>query len=239
MTGVLLLFIFAFIGVADAHAANVTSAYSVEGFTVEEAKERYYKALLRNCAIEDLNNTPVKEMVVGNDWVAVCTIKNTVGVFDLQGNFIYGIRFNTDGAYSIFTDISKEDLYIFIARNGTAFSYRRDGTLSSIKKAKSEDELASIANKSKSDFSGNNYVLKREGGVKGIFGKGYTKVWKISSQGERTVFYDSGYSVSWLRIIVIILIGVGIFVAAEFISSFPEIQKKQKDRQNFVTKWLK
>lgn len=232
----LLLLFLSYIKTINIYADNTISPAIIAGITDEEAKERFYRVSLRNCEIEELKGSPIKTLVVGNEWVAIGTNENTVGIFDLDGKFIYGVRFNTDGAYELYTDRQKENLIIFIVRNSTAFSYDNKGNIVMVKAAESESDLAGTVSRNKTDSMGNSYELQQERGIKRAFARGYSKVNKKNLHDDVIIFYESGYSVSWLKITIIIIIIICVFLMVDWMSSFPELQKKRRD---FLKIWEK
>lgn len=158
-----------------------------------------------------------------NGCYAIGYKNNSIHLYDAQGAFQYGYRFNTDGTYGIV--LKDNSIVIYLARSGMAVEIDSTGKCIDAKKVYfSNDVTYDILNRTHKQIECVNYYLERDIGV---FNGDYSRLVKIDEMETKTVLYDvtiKGYFVGVLHYAII-----SIFPIAVFTFIFAKVKKEKQE----------
>lgn len=162
------------------------------------SKELINKNKLRYCTEKEFEKMPLKDILVGNQWIALLfqnveagRMENVVGVYDTQGIFRYAVTFSTTGSCSLASDIEKEYLTIQIIRNMTYCTFDCSGTLINI--CSESPEGYQVVDNSLNDGNDNLYYLTAGNDLKDFFFSSKTIVKRKDKNGNIEIFFKSDY----------------------------------------------
>lgn len=195
------------------------------------SKEMINKNKLRYCTEKEFAAMPLKDILVGKQWVALLSqdveagqMKNVVGVYDTQGRFRYAVTFNTTGSCSLSCDNEKEYLTIQIIRNMTYCTFDCSGILINICSESPEKYLA--IDNSLMDGNNNLYYLTAGNYLKDFIFSSKTMVKCKDENGNIGIFFKSNYKNNGLIILILsVLICSSFFIVGWKVKIFSKSNK--------------
>ncbi len=152
--------------------------------------EDQYSSVIKNIELEKIESEPPKQVIdvfdVREDgWFAVGLNSQEICVYDQNGVYQYGFRFNINGAFAV--ELLANNIVIYFIRGDKAVYLDKDGNCVSYFDTTSEYNIQLLERTSK-QINGDSYQLERD---VGIFGGDYARLVKVAQAGDRTVLYDA------------------------------------------------
>ncbi len=174
---------------------NMISSYaeiSLIGLTEEEAKQHNIWAAPRKIREELLYQKPVRDVLVTEQWVAIEVERNMVGVYDLQGNYLYSVAITSDGGCLLYYDREMDRLIVVVSRTQIGYSFDSSGELVQME-SWDDNKRKRYSVPDKIDKAGREYYISSGSKWKDVFSSGTrSKVLVKNKEGEESVFWDSG-----------------------------------------------
>ncbi|MGN1481461.1 hypothetical protein [Porcipelethomonas sp.] len=152
---------------------------------------------------DECKDETIECFAVGENNIAI-GLTNQINIYDLDGNFIYGIKCYISSAY--FLEYSKNDLFIYMHRSSKCIKitgYKEPLSYYSVDDTNSNYDIISYKLKNR-----NQYIIKDDNIYK-IRGITDTKLVKINKDQTETIIYNSSTNV-FMKFIVV-FIGVIMF----------------------------
>lgn len=188
-----------------------TSEIVIEGMTEEDAERSLIATGLRKSDLNVLKRGEPTTLLVTPFWIAVGTENHVVGVFDVDGNLLYIIRFTTNGKYALYYDQRENGLVIEIYRNGEYYYLNEEGKL---RKISSRDcPQTGLEESHETDIRGNQYAIERESRIGDFYLYRYAQV--IQRGNDDNVMIEFRYYINMLRIYVLLCMlggGLGAYI---------------------------
>ena len=201
---------------------------SMETVEMSETKK---KTLLYNMNIKRIEKAPPKTTIsyfdvnskgmfaVGYERVAY----RGIAVFDKDGNFLFGYKFNSSGSFCF--ELNDNNLVIYVTRSDAAIDLSFDGEIIGVAELKDTKENREYKNnhilarkKSENDVT---YIMKSGGSI-----LHYGKITATSPDGEEKTIYSSG-AIAYIETGLIIT-GLVVFITLLTISMV-RLKKNYKD----------
>lgn len=135
----------------------------------------------------ELDRRMIKCFDVRDDgWFAIGYRQNVVHIYNANGDFAYGYRFQCDGDYGIAFD--NDFLTIYLVRGDIITAYDDTGNCVYTKRSSfSNSLLDKVINKTEEQIGSTKYILERD---IGLFQGDYSRLVAIDQYGVQTVLYD-------------------------------------------------
>ena len=185
-----------------------------------EARDEMLSRLEKSLNISMLEQEPETQIIKcfdvnENGWFAIGTRRNQILVYDRDGVYQYGFRFEPTGTYGI--SFVGDNVSIFLSRGDTIAVVNSTGNCIHAEEVTLSNSLREAFLKQTVKLIGNvKYYLERD---IGIFDGAYSRLAVIDEDGNRTVLYDAtvkGYFEGALHYIILLgclLIGIGAVVS--------------------------
>lgn len=151
----------------------------------------------------------IKRFDVNEDgWFAIGYGNNTIQIYDSQGNFQYGYRFDNEGTYGI--TLNENNIVIYLARGNFAFEIDPTGKCIRAEEKYSSKYINEALDRTSKQIGNVTYSLERD---IGFFDGVYPRLVKTDATGTKTILHDvtiQGYFAGAFQYILIALFPIGI-----------------------------
>lgn len=182
-----------FYGSENAMAMN--TGFSTNSMTLEAQKN-----FLSNINLSLITEEPEKNSIKcfdvnNNEQVAIGfenSLEKTISVYESNGAFKYGYKFNCSGSFGFEWD--NNNIIIYFSRSDVAASFDPNGNNIELKRIQDTIDNNNYWNHSVNSvqrtINGNQYYLKNKMGVFNIFASSYSQLTKTDMNGNTIIFYD-------------------------------------------------
>jgi hypothetical protein len=206
-TGLLLyMFLFFNIWIITAEAASI-------GMETCDISAEEKTAILDTIDLQVIQVTDAEQGIhcfdVSQNHTVALGFDSRIYVYDANGEFRYGFRFQRDGAYGI--AFHGEQLTIFFLRGNVLVTFDSTGNCVDIQKAVSTEKnhvaIKELLNRTEKEVAGKQYSLERNFEI----GDSYARLIMKDEVGTETILYDasSNHSIGQIALIVFV---VGFFL---------------------------
>lgn len=183
------------------------SSIEIQGMTESQAEESLRAVNFRKGNLEDLKKSEPRELLVTPFWIAIGTNDCMVGVYNLDGELLYSLRFTTNGQYSLYYNQEEDSLVIKMWRSGTYYYFDVGGEILKIVSRDCPQE--GLFDSFKVDGEGNQYTIEKNSKLKDFYLYRYSQV--VQHGNEEKIILECRYHLDIMSLFVFIMILVGGF----------------------------
>lgn len=190
------------------------------GFSTEEMKSDEVVSILSDLNLSLLNLEPVKDAINCFDinekgMIAIGSSDSetkTICIYNSDGIFQYGYRFNAIGSFGIEWD--EDNIIIYFVRGDFLVEVDANGTVENVLDVPDTIENSSYTSnsifKTRRAVGDYQYVLKNDMGIFNLFASSYSQLVITDNNGETEIFYD--VNSTELTKMIVKVVGVIVFV---------------------------
>lgn len=207
-------------------------AYSMlNGFEIEPLTSTENKRIKSNTTFEHFDEEPAKDSIECFDVnesgeIAIGSESHSskiISIYSTDGVFLYALEFETEGGFGL--EWQDNGLNVYFVRGAIGINIDPQGNILDVFAIKDTMENNSYWNNvvfsSTRNVNGTVYKIDNDLGIFNFVQSSYSRLVKISPNGEKIVLYDVGnsqlfYTLLWLGVILIVLIVAIISIAKQF-----------------------
>lgn len=207
-------------------------AYSMlNGFEIEPLTSTENKRIKSNTTFEHFDEEPAKDSIECFDVnesgeIAIGSESHSskiISIYSTDGVFLYALEFETEGGFGL--EWQDNGLNVYFVRGAIGINIDPQGNILDVFAIKDTMENNSYWNNvvfsSTRNVNGTVYKIDNDLGIFNIVQSSYSRLVKISPNGEKIILYDVGnsqlfYTLLWLGVILIVLIVAIISIAKQF-----------------------
>lgn len=207
-------------------AYSMTNGFDVESLTTNESEKiiagipvKRINAETAKDSIECFDVNESGEIAIGSESHS----SKIISIYSTDGVFLYALEFETEGGFGL--EWQDNGLNVYFVRGAIGINIDPQGNILDVFAIKDTMENNSYWNNvvfsSTRNVNGTVYKIDNDLGIFNFVQSSYSRLVKISPNGEKIVLYDVGnsqlfYTLLWLGVILIVLIVAIISIAKQF-----------------------
>lgn len=221
------LFLLAIVVMMKACAVNREVVDPGTGFETVQVSDERAEEILKQVNLIRIYAEPESASMTGFDVneegsIAIGfrrTNDKAIGIYDSEGIFRYGYRFQTSGAFRL--ELDQEDLILYLVRGDFMIRINPEGDVELVADILDTRENNTYANyldaMRKKTVGDRKYVMRKNLGILNGFAFSYSQLVMIGADGEETIIYDVSLQngIKTVLILTVILLMVGYWLKVE------------------------
>lgn len=223
---------------------SMTNGFDIEPLTAKESEE-----IISSITFERLDLEPTKDSIEcfdvnESEEVAIGSESlnsKTISIYSSNGVFQYALKFETDGSFGV--EWSKGGLNVYFVRGAIGLKLDSQGAILDVFAIKDTMENNSYWNNvvfsSTRNVNGTVYKIDNDLGIFNFVQSSYSRLIKISVDGDETVLFDAGnsklfYSVLWTVVISIIAASAIVIIFKQWKKNLDNMKNQESRFQEML-----
>lgn len=223
---------------------SMTNGFDIEPLTAKESEE-----IISSITFERLDLEPTKDSIEcfdvnESEEVAIGSESlnsKTISIYSSNGVFQYALKFETDGSFGV--EWSKGGLNVYFVRGAIGLKLDSQGAILDVFAIKDTMENNSYWNNvvfsSTRNVNGTVYKIDNDLGIFNFVQSSYSRLVKISPNGEKIVLYDVGnsqlfYTLLWTGVILIGIVSIITIILKQWKKNLEDMKKQERNFQKFL-----
>lgn len=225
-------------------AYSMTNGFDVESLTTNESEK-----IIAGIPVKRINAETAKDSIEcfdvnENGLIAIGSENHsakTISVYTDDGVFQYAFEFEVDGSFGI--EWIKDSLNVYFVRGAIGINIDPQGNILDVFAIKDTMENNSYWNNvvfsSTRNVNGTVYKIDNDLGIFNFVQSSYSRLVKISPNGEKIVLYDVGnsqlfYTLLWTGVILIGIVSIITIILKQWKKNLEDMKKQERNFQKFL-----
>lgn len=225
-------------------------AYSMlNGFEIEPLTSTENKRIKSNTTFEHFDEEPAKDSIECFDVnesgeIAIGSESHSskiISIYSTDGVFLYALEFETEGGFGL--EWQDNGLNVYFVRGAIGINIDPQGNILDVFAIKDTMENNSYWNNvvfsSTRNVNGTVYKIDNDLGIFNIVQSSYSRLVKISPNGEKIILYDVGnsqlfYTLLWTGVILIGIVSIITIILKQWKKNLEDMKKQERNFQKFL-----
>lgn len=225
-------------------AYSMTNGFDVEPLTINESEKLIAGIMFKRINAETAKDSIECFDVNENGLIAIGSENHstkTISVYTDDGVFQYAFEFEVDGSFGI--EWIKDSLNVYFVRGAIGINIDPQGNILDVFAIKDTMENNSYWNNvvfsSTRNVNGTVYKIDNDLGIFNFVQSSYSRLVKISPNGEKIVLYDVGnsqlfYTLLWTGVILIGIVSIITIILKQWKKNLEDMKKQERNFQKFL-----
>lgn len=223
---------------------SMTNGFDVEPLTVTESKKIISSITFERFNVEPTNDSIECFDVNENGEIAIGSESHSskiISIYSTDGVFLYALEFETEGGFGL--EWQDNGLNVYFVRGAIGINIDPQGNILDVFAIKDTMENNSYWNNvvfsSTRNVNGTVYKIDNDLGIFNFVQSSYSRLVKISPNGEKIVLYDVGnsqlfYTLLWTGVILIGIVSIITIILKQWKKNLEDMKKQERTFQELL-----
>lgn len=233
-----------FMSISTFPVYSMTNGFDVEPLTVTESKKIISSITFERFNVEPTNDSIECFDVNENGEIAIGSESHSskiISIYSTDGVFLYALEFETEGGFGL--EWQDNGLNVYFVRGAIGINIDPQGNILDVFAIKDTMENNSYWNNvvfsSTRNVNGTVYKIDNDLGIFNFVQSSYSRLVKISPNGEKIVLYDVGnsqlfYTLLWTGVILIGIVSIITIILKQWKKNLEDMKKQERTFQELL-----